>query len=242
MTGKVLVYGGSGGIGSACARMLRAREYTLHLVGRDAGRLEALASALDAEFSIADVEDESSFARVMAAAGTPLAGLVYAVGTINLKPLGRMSAADFDRDFRVNARGAALALQAALLALKANAEPASVVFFSSVAVAQGFAAHSSMSMAKGAVEGLTRAMAAELAPKIRINCIAPSLTRTELTKALTGNEQMANAIAQMHPLGRLGEAEDIAALAAFLISRDAGWMTGQVLAVDGGRGALRPKG
>jgi NAD(P)-dependent dehydrogenase (short-subunit alcohol dehydrogenase family) len=92
------------------------------------------------------------------------------------------------------------------------------------------------------VEGLTLALAAELAPRIRVNCIAPSLTRTPLAKALTGNEQMAAAIAQMHAIPRLGEAEDSAGLAAFLISEEAGWMTGQVIGVDGGRSTLRTKG
>ena len=97
-------------------------------------------------------------------------------------------------------------------------------------------------MAKGAVEGLTRALAAEFAPKLRVNCIAPSLTRTPLAKTLTGNEQMAQAIAQLHALPRLGEAEDMAGLAAFLLSEEAGWMTGQIIGVDGGRSSLRTKG
>ena len=97
-------------------------------------------------------------------------------------------------------------------------------------------------MAKGAVEGLTRALAAELAPKIRVNAIAPSLTDTRLAQGLTGNPQMASAIAQLHPLPRLGRAEDSAHLAAFLLSDRADWITGQVIGVDGGRGRLRPKG
>jgi NAD(P)-dependent dehydrogenase (short-subunit alcohol dehydrogenase family) len=171
-----------------------------------------------------------------------LAGLVYAVGTINLKPISRLTPADFEKDFRINSLGAALATQAALPALKAYEGTASVVMFSTVAVAQGFTAHASVAMAKGAIEGLTLALAAELAPNIRVNTIAPSLTRTPLAKALTGNEQMATAIAQMHALPRLGEPEDIANLAAFLISEEAGWMTGQIIGVDGGRSSLRTKG
>ncbi len=97
-------------------------------------------------------------------------------------------------------------------------------------------------MAKGAVEGLTLALAAELAPKVRVNAIAPSLTRTPLAKALTSSEAMATAIAQMHPIPRLGEPDDVAALASFLLSEQAGWITGQVIGVDGGRSTLRPKG
>lgn len=242
MARKILVYGGSGGIGAATARMLHARGHALHLAGRDEGRLSAVAAETGASFTVADVEDPASFARVAADAGTPLSGLVYAVGTINLKPLARLTAADFDRDFRVNAAGAALAVQASLPALKAGEGTAAVVLFSSVAVAQGFAAHASVSMAKGAVEGLVVALAAELAPKVRVNAVAPSLTRTPLAAPLTGNEAMAAAIAQMHPLPRLGEAEDSAALAAFLLSDDASWITGQVIGVDGGRSRLRVKG
>lgn len=242
MPGKVLVYGGSGGIGAATARILHARGHALHLVGRDEGRLAAVAAETGASFTVADVEDTASFARVTAEAGAPLSGLVYAVGTINLKPLARLTAADFERDFRVNAAGAALAVQAALPALKAGDGTGAIVLFSSVAVAQGFAAHASVSMAKGAVEGLVVALAAELAPRLRVNAVAPSLTRTPLAAPLTGNETMANAIAQMHPLPRLGTAEDSAALAAFLLSDDAAWITGQVIGVDGGRSRLRIKG
>ncbi len=133
-------------------------------------------------------------------------------------------------------------MKAALPALKASDGASSIVLFSTVAVAQGFAAHASVSMAKGAVEGLTLALAAELAPKIRVNCIAPSLTRTPLARSLTGSDTMAAAIAQMHAMQRLGEADDSAALAEFLLSPDAGWITGQIIGVDGGRSSLRTKG
>ena len=241
MGGKILVFGGSGGIGLATARMLRLKGFSLHLVGRNEAKLRTAAGETEAAFSVADATDTGSFARVAADAGPVLAGLVYAIGTINLKPLQRLASADFERDFRVNAMGAALAVQAALPALKANAGTSSVVLFSSVAASQGFAARASMSMAKGAVEGLTLALAAELAPKIRVNAIAPSLTRTPLAQAITGSEQLAAAIALMHAIPRLGEAEDIASLAAFLISAEAGWITGQVIGVDGGRSTLRVK-
>lgn len=239
---KIVVYGGSGGIGAATARLLRRKGFDLHLVGRDADRLASVAAGIGADFTVGDVTDDGLFTRVADVAGSRLAGLVYAVGTINLKPLARLTAADFARDFRINAEGAALAIQSALPAMKAHEGTAGIVLFSSVAVGQGFSAHASVSMAKGAVEGLTRALAAELAPKIRVNAIAPSLTRTPLAKALTGSEQMASAIAGLHALGRLGEPEDVAALAAFLLSPDAGWITGQVMGVDGGRSSLRTKG
>lgn len=242
MAGKVLIWGGSGGIGAETARALAAGGFSLHLVGRDGARLAALAGEVGATTSQADVEDDGAFARVMDEVGGPLSGLVYAVGSINLRPLSRLTNADFSRDFRLNAAGAALAVQAALPLLKAASRTSSVVLFSSVAVTQGFAAHASVSMAKGAVEGLVRALAAELSPHIRVNAIAPSLTDTPLAKKLTGNPQVAASIAQMHALQRLGTPKDIAALAAFLISDQADWISGQIIGVDGGRSRLRTRG
>lgn len=241
MTGKVLVYGGSGGIGRAVAEALAARGYGLHLVGRDEARLAEAANALGASQTLADATKTEDVKRATdeAAADGPLAGLVYAVGTINLKPLSRLSAADFETDFRVNALGAALAVQAAAPKMRHSA---GIVLFSTVAAAQGFTAHASVAMAKGAVEGLTLALAAELAPKIRVNCIAPSLTDTPLAKGFTSNEAMASAIAGMHALQRLGRPEDIAPLAALLVSDEAGWISGQIIGVDGGRSSLRTKG
>lgn len=242
MAGKVLIYGGSGGIGAATGRLLHSRGYPLHLVGRDESRLSRIATELEATYTAGDVTDSGLFARVTADAGDALEGLVYAVGTITLRPLLRLSAADFLDDFRVNALGAALAVQAALPALTKGSGSASVVLFSSVAALQGFAAHASIGMAKGAVAGLTLSLAAELAPKVRVNAIAPSLTRTPLGDSIVPSDQVAAALAKLHPLQRLGTAEDSAALAAFLLSADASWMTGQVIGVDGGRATLHTKG
>jgi NAD(P)-dependent dehydrogenase (short-subunit alcohol dehydrogenase family) len=242
MTQKILIYGGSGGIGSATGRMLHARGVDLHLVGRDKERLTAIARELGATSTLGDVNDSTLFSRAAQDAGAVLDGLVYAVGTINLRSLGRLTEADFLNDFRVNALGAALAIQAALPALKKSEGRASVVLFSSVAALQGFTFHASISMAKGAVDGLTLSLAAELAPKIRVNSIAPSLTRTRLGESLLSNEQTTKAIAEMHALQRLGTPEDVAALAAFLLSPEADWITGQTISVDGGRSTLRTKG
>ena len=241
-----IIIGGTGGIGAATARRLAAAGEAVHLIGRDAARLQVLAAEIGATTALADVTDEAAMAAAIAAAGPAVAGLTYAVGTITLKPVARVTVADAERDFRINALGALTAVQAALPALKAGAEaggrPGAILLFSSVAVAQGFAAHASIAMAKGAVEGLALSLAAELAPRIRVNVIAPSLTRTPLAAALTANEPMAAAIAGLHPLQRLGEAGDVAALAAFLLSAEAGWMTGQIIGVDGGRASLRTRG
>ena len=241
MAPKVVIYGGSGGIGSATGRILRARGYDLHLVGRSEDKLAAMEAELDAPFTIGDVCDGQLFSRVAKDAGKPLDGLVYAVGTINLRSLRRLTEDDFLNDFRINAMGAALAIQAALPALKKSEGRASVVLYSSVAALQGFAFHGSIGMAKAAVNGLTLSLANELAPKVRVNAIAPSITRTPLAEGILSNEQMAASIAKLHALQRLGTPEDIAALTAFLLSPEADWITGQIIGVDGGRSTLRTK-
>ena len=242
---RVLIYGGTGGIGRATADALRHRGFGLHLAARDRSRLDAAAAELgETTVTAGDVADPDFFAQATAEAGDALAGLVYAVGTINLRPLARLTRADAEADFRINALGAFSAIQAAAGALKAGAGEAGagVVLFSTVAVAQGFPAHASVAMAKGAVEGLALSLAAELAPHVRVNVVAPSLTRTPLAAAITGNATLAQGIAAMHALQRLGTPEDIAGLAAFLVSAEAGWITGQIIGADGGRSMLRTKG
>ena len=241
MKKKILIYGGSGGIGAATGRILRGKGFDLHLVGRDANRLSAVAHELGASFTVGDVNDPAFFAQVAQEAGDCLDGLVYAVGTINLRSISRLTENDFINDFRVNAMGAALAIQASLPALKKSSNRTSVVLYSSVAAVQGFAMHASIGLAKGAVNGLTLSLAAELAPKIRVNAIAPSLTNTRLAQGIVSNVKMTETIAGMHALERIGTPEDIASLTAFLLSDETDWMTGQIISVDGGRSTLRVK-
>jgi NAD(P)-dependent dehydrogenase (short-subunit alcohol dehydrogenase family) len=240
-----LIYGATGAIGGATARRLAGAGHKVHLVGRDADRLARLAGELGATSTRGDLAEESTIARAteaaLSASGT-LEGLVYAVGTVNLKPLSRLTEADFRNDFEVNALWAVRAVQAAIPALRKGDQMSSIVLFSTIAVGQGFTAHASISMAKGAVEGLTRALAAELAPKVRVNCIAPSLVRSRLSAGLVDNEALAKAIAGMHPLPRLGEADDVGPLAAFLAGPDSSWITGEIFHVDGGRSRVRTKG
>lgn len=242
MAKRIVIYGGSGGIGSATARLLRASGHELHLVGRSEETLAPLSEELQAGHTHGDVCDETLFAKVNKDFPGPWDGLVYSVGTINLGSIRRLSSTDFLNDFRVNAMGAALAIQAGLSALKKSKGTPAIVLFSSVAALQGFTFHGSMGMAKGAVNGLTLALAAELAPKIRVNAIAPSLTKTPLANAILTNEQLTKAVAELHPMKKLGTSDDIAHLVGYLLSDQASWLTGQTISIDGGRSTLRPQG
>lgn len=238
----VLVLGATGGIGEALARRLAARGARPFLVARDAARLSALAVELGAPSFAGDMTDPAALAAAVAAAGAPLAGLAVAIGSIPLKPLARTTEADFLDAFRLNALLPAMAVRAAAPALARAEGGGAVVLFSSIAARAGFPNHAAISAAKGAVEGLTVALAAELAPSVRVNCIAPSLTRTPLAEPLLRNAAMAEAIAKQHPIPRLGDAGEVAALADFLLSGAAGWISGQVMAVDGGRSTVRTRG
>lgn len=240
MAGRIVILGATGGIGAALARRVAARGATPVLMARDAARLEALAAEIPgAEALVVDVTDTAALKAAITGLGAPLAGLAYCVGSILLKPATRVTEADLADTYRLNVIGAAMAVQAAIPALQAG--QGSVVLFSSVAARAGFANHLAIGAAKAAVEGMTVALAAELAPQVRVNAIAPSLTRTRIAEPLTRNPAMAEAIGKLHPIPRLGEPEDVAALADLLLSPEAGWITGQVIGVDGGRGTLRTK-
>lgn len=242
MSTPVIIIGATGGVGSELARLLAGRGVPLHLIGRDAARTADLAATLDASHAVADVREEEALAAAIAAAdrGEGIGGLAYCVGSITIKPLKALRNEDFLAAYQLNLLGAVTALRAAEKGLKAA--KGSVVLFSTVAVEQGFPNHTAIATAKGAVAALGRSLAAEWAPLVRVNVIAPSLTRTGMAAPLLASEQLAQGIAAMHPIQRLGEAADQAAAAAFLLSPDAGWITGQVLGVDGGRASLRNKG
>ncbi len=167
-----------------------------------------------------------------------ISGLIYCPGSINLRSFERIKPVDFLADYQLQVVGAVKTIQAVLPRLR-KSDHASIVLFSTVAVQTGLSFHSQVSASKGAVEGLTKALAAELAPSIRVNCIAPSLTDTPLAATLLNSEQKIEASAQRHPLKRIGTVKDIANMASFLISEKAGWITGQILHVDGGFSSLK---
>ncbi|HAY32851.1 MAG TPA: SDR family oxidoreductase [Ignavibacteria bacterium] len=165
-------------------------------------------------------------------------GMVYCPGSMNLKPFSRIKPEEFVNDFKLHVTGAVKVIQSVLPKLL-KAENSSIVLFSTVAVQTGFKYHTQISASKGAVEGFTRALAAELAPKIRVNCIAPSLTDTPLAASLLNSEQKFEANAQRHPLKRIGSSNEIADMAEFLLSEKASWITGQIYHIDGGMSSLR---
>ncbi len=165
-------------------------------------------------------------------------GLVYCVGAIQLKPFHRITTDDFTKDYQKQVLGAIKIIQHCLPNLKLSENP-SIVLFSTVAVQLGFPFHSMVASSKGAIEGFTKALAAELAPKIRVNCIAPSITNTPLAAGLLNTDEKIAANAQRHPLKKIGQPNDVAKMAEFLLSDDAAWITGQILHVDGGMSTLK---
>jgi len=220
MTKRVLIVGGNTGIGAALNEQLLAEGVETILISRNQGGVDVL-------------DDEPNFPVIDGA----IDALVYCPGSINLKPFRGLKISDFQHDMDVNYFGAVKTIKNYLPNLK-KSKDASIVLFSTVAVQKGMPFHSSIAGAKGAVEGLTRALAAELAPSIRVNCVAPSLTDTPLAEKLLRNEKQREGAEQRHPLKAIGEALDVAHMANFLISDKARWMSGQIIGVDGGMSSL----
>lgn len=237
MAKAVIIMGANGGIGEALAQRYKDHD-NLILTARDKDTISDLPGT---HYSVDVMEDGSieSFVEELDLEDG-VEGFAYCVGSIDLKPFKSSKDSDFVNTFSLNTLGAVRALRALQQGLTRG--EGAVVLFSTVAVKFGFNNHSIIASAKGALEGLAKSLAAEWAPKIRVNCIAPSLTETEIAKPMTSSEQMRGAIEKMHPIPRLGDPKEIAATAHFLLSDNAGWITGQVMHVDGGRSAVFTKG
>ena len=231
MPKQILLIGGNSGIGLATTEMLLADGHGVTAACRTAEPLEARGVPVIPFDALNPALDPAQLPE-------SLDGLVYFPGSITLKPFHRLTAEDFLQDFRVNVLGAVAAIQAARPALR-RASSASIVLFSTVAVAQGMPFHASIAAAKGAVEGLARSLAAELAPTIRVNVIAPSLTDTPLAAGLLNSDTKREAAAKRHPLQRVGAAPEVAALVAFLLSDASKSISGQILRPDGGLSSVR---
>jgi len=226
-----IVIGASSGIGAAIAEDLIQNDFRVIALNRK----EPTLNSANLEFYRCDMTDLSSDLPDVEG---PIEGLVYLPGSINLKPFESISEKDFREDWEINFFGAMRAIRKYLPNLKA-AQNSSIVLMSTVAVSQGMSYHTSISAAKGAIEGATRSLAAEFAPKIRVNAVAPSLTETPLAKNLIGDENRKKHAAARHPLQRIGNPIDAANAALFLLSKKSSWVTGQVIHVDGGFSTIK---
>lgn len=231
MERNLLVIGGSSGIGLEIVRHLSAQGDRVFAASRSEGDLAGLTGVSWQRYDVTDRE-------AMLDLPDRLDGLVYCPGTIQLKPFGRLSDDDFLNELEVNFLGAVRAIRLAHPALKA-ADSASIVLFSTVAARLGLPYHAGIASAKGALEGLSRTLAAEFAPKIRVNCLALSLTGTPLAASLLSSEEKRRASAERHPLKRIGDAAEVARAAGFLLGPDSGFLTGQVIQMDGGLSSVK---
>lgn len=226
-----LVVGGSSGIGLQVTNQLAAAGHTVHATYNT----HAIANAGNIHYHNINVLDENINVDFLPAS---IDGIVYCPGAISLKPFNRIPSDDFIKDYTLQVVGAVKVIQAALLKLK-ESKNGSIVLFSTVAVQLGLNFHSLVASSKGAIEGLTKALAAELAPIIRVNCIAPSLTNTPLAASLLNSDQKIEANAQRHPLKRVGTPLDIANAVEFLLTDKSSWVTGQILSIDGGMSSIK---
>ena len=235
MAEKYLIVGATGSIGSNLSEQLYFSGNKVHLVGRDESQLKILSEKLNSQYTVTDVLDDG-FVEKIKSDISDIKGLAYCVGSIDLKPLRNTTENDFNKCMKLNFYSAIDLIKGFQDNLKQNS--GSIVLFSTVAAQRGFTNHSIIASTKAAIEGLTVSLAAEFAPNIRVNSVALSLSNSKIAHPILKNSAIAQGIAKAHPLKRLGEGKDGAALAKFLLTEESSWVTGQVIAVDGGRSKL----
>ena len=237
MTKKILIFGATGSVGSSLAKLVKDSSMDAHLIGKNEGEISNLKDQTGFSYSIADVTDQNFIETIdKDLDGLEISGIAYCVGSIDLKPLNLVSKKDYLKSFELNLFPIVEIIKKYKDNLKKN--KSSIVLFSTVAVKQGFPNHSIISPVKASLEGLTVSLASELAPNIRVNCIAPSLSNSKMANKMLKNSKISEAIAKQHPLKRLGEGIDSASLAKFLLSDESSWITGQIIGVDGGRSTV----
>ena len=234
MSKKILIFGATGSVGSSLTKLVKEASMDAHLIGKNEDEISNLKDQTGFSYSIADVTDQNFIETIdKDLDGLEISGIDYCVGSIDLKPLNLVSKKDYLKSFELNLFPIVEIIKKYKDNLKKN--KSSVVLFSTVAVKQGFPNHSIISPVKASLEGLTVSLAAELAPNVRVNCIAPSLSKSKMAGKILSNPKIAEGIAKQHPLKRVGEGNDSAALARFLLSDESSWITGQIIGVDGGR-------
>ena len=226
-----IVIGGSSGVGKEVVNLLHNQNKNI-FASYNTNELDSRDNIT--YFKMDVMEDEINLDLLP----NEIHGLVYCPGSINLKSFQRFTDEEFIEDFKLQVIGATRIIKSLLPKLK-KSKDASIVLFSTIAVQSGFTFHSQVAISKGAIEGLTKALAAEFAPQIRVNAIAPSLTETSLSAQLLSSEERINAYSKQNPLKRIGQPKDIAEACLYLLSSKSSWITGQILHVDGGASVLR---
>ena len=234
---KYLIFGATGSIGTKLAEELYKSNKEIHLIGRNKDELELLSSKVNCDYTVLDILNEniSEFVKDELK-DIEVSGIAYCVGSIDLKPLKISKKEDFQKCLNLNFFPVIEIIKSLQENLKKN--NGSVVLFSTVAVRKGFTNHAIISSTKGAIEGLTVSLAAEFAPNIRVNCIAPTLTNSKMSQNILKSKIMAESIAKSHPMKRIGKPEDVASMAKFLLTSESSFITGQIISVDGGKSSL----
>ena len=234
MTNKILIFGATGAVGSSLAKLMRSAPAKCHLVAKNHEEVSKLSNETGHSFSVTDVLEEGFLDKIEGdLSDTEVSGIAYCIGSIDLKPINLISKKDIIKSFSLNLFPIYDIVKKFHQSLKKN--KGSIVLFSTVAVKQGFPNHSIISPVKASLEGLTVSLASEFSPNVRVNCIAPSMSNSKMASKILKNPKIAEGIAKQHPLKRIGEGKDSAALAKFLLSDESSWITGQIIGVDGGR-------